>query len=171
LFLKSLGPPYAYRSTSHVCDMFTSLCPVPKLLTTYHIYVSMYLTALHWIWFMYHGYIRKVTYCRIFWHYVGPFGSLLGHFTCFFTGVWPFFSGLICYHHLFGMLGFDHSYTCHPFPTRWSPYSSQCDGTMCQNWCFSFLANTVGYLSFITPNCSLSSLPFNILMTQSYPHS
>jgi hypothetical protein len=79
-------------------------------------------TTLFWIQFMYHSYIGKFIGCDIFRQYNGSFGSSLGHFTCLFEGAWPSFSASTYYRCFLGMLVSNHSYTCHLFPTWWSPY-------------------------------------------------
>jgi len=89
---------------------------MPKLFTTYHISIFGYITTLCWIWFMYRSYIGKVIGCGIFQYYNGSFGSLLGHFTCFFKGA----SGLPLLVLLFNMLNFDCFCIFHSSPIEWS---------------------------------------------------
>jgi hypothetical protein len=55
------------------------------------------------------------------------------------------------------MLNIDCSYTCHSFPTRWSPYYSGCNNT-CWNWHFPIPNGTMRYSSLVTPSYSLSCL-------------
>lgn len=74
-----------------------------------YIFLSKYLATLCQVWFVYHGYIRKVIEAHgiLIWHYGGSFGSSSSHFTCFFRGVWPSFSVLTCHSYFLGMLGFN----------------------------------------------------------------
>ncbi len=95
----------------------------------------------------------------IFKHYNGSFGSSSNHFTYLMKGVWSSLNGSTCCPHLFRMLGFDRSYICHLFPTRWSPYSSQCNGTF-GNWYFPLPCNITRYPSFTTLGCLFSCPPF-----------
>jgi hypothetical protein len=108
---------------------FTLLCPLAKLLVTYCISITRYFATLYQIWCLYHRYVIKVINIRILWHHIGPFGSLLGHSSCFFKGARLSLSGLMCCPRLFRMLSFDHSCISLLFLVEWSPYSSWCGGT------------------------------------------
>ncbi len=146
--------PSACRSINNFCDAFVLLCLAPMLFIVYHIFISKYFAILCWVGFAYHSYVRKLIRHGIFWHYGGSFDSSLGHFTYFFKGAWPTFSGSNCCPCLLGMLGSHHSYICHSFPTTWIFYSSWCCGT-CWNRHFSLPIGIIQYLSFVTPHCPL----------------
>jgi len=120
----------------------------------YHIYVFKYFATLCLVWFPYHDYARKFIGHRIFQHWV--IWLIIWSFYFKKKEMWPSFSGLTCYLHLLGMLGFDCSCTCHSFLVGWSYYSFWCSGT-CQNWHLSLVVNTAWYLNFITPCCPLSN--------------
>ncbi len=122
-------PSYAYRSLSNFYNVFPLLWPTIRLLTTYCISITKYLTMLYWVWCSYYIYIGKVVWAKILWHYNGPFGLSLGHYSCFFKEVGPSLNGSTCWPCLLKVLGFDRSCIILSFSTRWSPYSSWCDGT------------------------------------------
>lgn len=71
---------------------------------------------------------------------------------CFFRGVWPSFNGSICCPHFLRILASNHSYIYHLFPIKWSPYSSQCNGTY-SNKHFPLLVGITRYSNFITIGC------------------
>jgi len=107
---------------------------------------------------VYHGYVGKVIGCKIFWHYVPSFSSLVIHFTYFFKG--------LVLHSMVQFVTFAFlrfwaliTHTCHLFLMKWSPSSFQCGGT-CQNQHFSLLVGIVEYPNFITPSCMFSCPPW-----------
>jgi hypothetical protein len=103
--------------------------------------------------------LKKTIRVRILWHHSGPFGLLSSRSSCFFKGVRPFLSGPTCYPHLFRVLGFDCSCTNLSFPTRWSSYSSWCDGT-CKDQYLSLPSHTMGYLCNVTWGHLITCLTF-----------
>ncbi len=91
-------------------------------------------------------------------HYYGSFGLSSNHLTYFFKGDWLSLNCLICCPCFFGMLSSNHSYICHLFLARWSPYFSQCNGT-CWDWHFPLPTSTKVYSSFTTPSCPFLGPP------------
>jgi hypothetical protein len=92
------------------------------------------------------------------------FGTIVGHLvhchsSCFFSGARFSWSGLMCYFHLFKMLGFDRSYTSFSYLTRWSPYSPWCNGT-CKYWKLSLPCHIAGYLCNVIWSCSFTCFAF-----------
>ncbi len=73
------------------------------------------------VWYLNHGYIREVIWCKIFWWFYRSPRSSSNHSSYFFGWVWPPFYGSNCYSRILGMLGSNCSYICHLFPTWWSP--------------------------------------------------
>lgn len=126
---------------------------MPKLFIAYWISIFRYLVTLHRIWFTYHGYVRKIIGCRIFRHY-----NSLSFYLFLLRGLGLPSMVLICYPHLFRMLGSHRSCICDLFPTRWSPCSFWCDNT-CWNWHFPLPIGFMKYLCFITLGCPLSRHP------------
>jgi len=116
----------------------------------FHLHVPW--NQLFQVWFVYHGYVGQVVRHEIFRQYCGSLGLLLNHFTHFFKRGLASICGLIYCPCLPKMLGFDCSCIYHLFPTGWSPYFFQCNGTY-QDWCFPLPIGTIGYPNFITPSC------------------
>jgi hypothetical protein len=82
---------------------------------------------------------------------LGSFDTIVGHLLCCQVnlpvssmGAKLSLNGSTCYSHLFGMLGFDRSYTSLSFPIGWSPYSSWCNDT-CKNWYLSLPGRITRY--------------------------
>jgi hypothetical protein len=81
------------------------------------------------IWCSYHNYVIKTIEVNFLWHHGGPFGLLLGHFSCFFRRVRPSLNGPMRCPYLFRLLSYDHPCISFSLIAKWSPYSFQCDGT------------------------------------------
>ncbi len=135
------------------------LRPVPELFALCSVPISKYFTTLCWVWYSYHSYVGKVTWCRIFWWFYWSFSSSLGHSSCFFTQVRPPFYGSNCCPCIFRVSIIDCSCSCHSFPTRWSPYSSKCRNTCWDQHCF-ILDSVMRCLSHVTLICSFPGPTF-----------
>jgi hypothetical protein len=85
------------------------------------------------------------------------------HFSCFFKGVRPSFSGPTCYPHLFMMLGLDRSCISIMFLVGWSPYSYWCSGT-CKDRYLSLLGRTIRYPCNVIEVVWSNVLPFKSLL-------
>jgi hypothetical protein len=103
--------------------------------------------------------LDKLFVCRIFWWFYWSPSSSLGHSSCFFKQVQSPLCSSNCCPHILGMLGIDHSCTCHSFPIGWSPYFSKC-----YNTCWDkhlFVPNGImKYPSHVTVGCQLLSPTF-----------
>ncbi len=88
------------------------------------------------------GSIDHLTHCQAIFHvfskYIRPPFCDLNYCPC-----------------IFGVLGTDHSYTCHLFPTRWSPYSFGYNSTF-WNWHFHVRNGSMRCPSHVTLGCPLS---------------
>jgi hypothetical protein len=105
---------------------------------------------------------------KILWQHNGPFGSLSSHYSYFFKGARPSFSGLMCYPRFLRMLGFDRSCISFSFLARWSFYSSWCGGKCKISICPSQVALQDTHVMLLEVVQS-HVLPFKSLVVQSYP--
>jgi hypothetical protein len=131
---------------------------MPKLFTTYHIFIFRNITTLCWIKFTYHSYVGEIIGCGIFRYYSGSFGSLLGHFTCFFkqaSGL-PLVVRLVAPTFLICWASIAFAFVTH-FQQN-DCFFFSCGGT-CQNQHFSFPIGIARYLNFTTPNYMFSCPP------------
>ncbi len=135
------------------------LCLAAKLLTMYCVSITRYLATLYRVWYSYHSYVRKAIRVKILWHHSGPFGSLLGHSSCFFNGLTPSLDGSMCCPHVFRMLGFDCFCISLSFLAGWSLYFSLCNGT-CRDQYLFLLGRTMGYSNIVTWGCPITCFAF-----------
>jgi hypothetical protein len=53
--------------TSSFCNVCIMLHLMPKLFASYYVPISRYFATLCWVRYLYHNYVGKITWCRIFW--------------------------------------------------------------------------------------------------------
>ncbi len=129
------------------------------LFVSYNVPISKYFVTLCWVQYLYHSYVGKITWCRIFWWFYQSPSLLLDHSSCFFKHAWPLFYGSDYCPHILGVLGIDCSCICHLFPVGWLPYSFRCNST-CWDQHFRVPDGIWRCLSHATPGCPFSCPTF-----------
>ncbi len=132
---------------------------VLKLFVLYNVPISKQLAALCWIWYSYYNYIKRITWCKIFWWFYWSVNLSSCHFSCFFGQAWPPFCGSNYFSNIFWVLGIDHFYICHLFLVGWSFYSCRCNST-CWDRHFFVLNGIMRCSSHVTLRCLFSCPTF-----------
>ncbi len=109
--------------------------------------------------YSYYNYVGEITWCEIFWWFYRSPGSLSNHAPYFFKQAWLPFCGLNYNPLILGVLGINHSCTCHSFLIGWLPFYFWCNNT-CWNRHFPIPNGTTRCPSHVTLGCLLSCLTF-----------